>query len=130
MKDLGELRYLLGIEVDRNDTGIFISQQKYLTDLLRDYHMLQCKATESRLIITSYSLKHSTPLPNLVLYQQLIGKLIYLTITCPNITYAMHLLRQFMHKPTNVHMQAAKYILRYLNPLIRVFFSLPLTQLQ
>lgn len=54
------------------------------------------------------------PLPHPVFYQQLVGKLIYLTLTRPDITFAVHLLSQFMHKPTSIHMQATKRVLRYL----------------
>lgn len=43
MKDLGELRYFLGIEVDRSDQGIFLSQKKYITDLLQEYNLLNCR---------------------------------------------------------------------------------------
>lgn len=55
-----------------------------------------------------------TPLPDVTPYQRLVGKLIYLTITRPGIAFPVHLLSQFMHKPTSVHMQSAKRLLRYL----------------
>ena len=54
------------------------------------------------------------PLPNPTDYQHLIGKLIYLTITRPDITFDVHILSHFMHSPTCVHMQEAKCVLRYL----------------
>lgn len=116
MKYLGKLRYFLGIEIDRNEQGIFISQQKYLTELLHGYHMTKAKPVRIPLDFNiKLNLNLGNPLPTPVLYQQLIGKIIYLTITRPDIAYVVHLLSQFMHKPTTIHIQAAKRVLRYLN---------------
>lgn len=55
------------------------------------------------------------PLLSITEYQRLIGRLVYLTITRPDITYDVHILNQFMHKPSTVHMHAAKRMLRYIN---------------
>lgn len=55
-----------------------------------------------------------TALPNPQPYQRLVGKLIYLTVTRPDIAFPVHILSQYMHQPTNVHMQTAKRLLRYL----------------
>lgn len=65
--------------------------------------------THVKLLSTS-----GTPLPNPEEYQRLIGKLIYLTFTRPDIAFTVHVLSQFMHSPTSVHFQAAKRNLRYL----------------
>lgn len=54
------------------------------------------------------------PLPQPDVYQKLVGKLLYLTITRPYIAFTMHVLSQFMHSLTSVHLQAAKRVLRYL----------------
>lgn len=115
MKDLGELHYFLGIEVSRNDEGIFISQRKYTMDLLSEHKMEKVKPL--RLPLDSHcKLTHETgsPLANPTDYQHLVGKLNYLTITRPDIMFAVHTLSQFMQKPTSAHMQAAKRVLRYL----------------
>ncbi|XP_048501643.1 uncharacterized mitochondrial protein AtMg00810-like [Beta vulgaris subsp. vulgaris] len=115
MKDLGILRYFLGIEVDHCNSGIFLSQKKYIQDLLKEYGMMNCKPV--RLPMDSHTKLSSTLgdlLPCAEEYQKLVGKLIYLSLTRPDVTFTVNVLSRFMHKPTNVHMQAAKRVLRYL----------------
>lgn len=115
MKDLGPVRYFLGLEVDRTDAGFFLSQQKYTKDLLTAYGMLNTKPL--KLPLDSHLKLSATKgdlLPNPVIYQRLMGKLIYLTITRPDLSFSVQLLSQFMQAPTTVHYQAAKRLLRYL----------------
>ena len=116
MKDLGSLRYFLGLEIDATAQGYFISQKKYLQDILSSYHMSSCKPLklpmDSHMKLSSHS---GDPLPQPEVYQQLIGKLIYLTLTRPDITFSIHVLSKFMHAPTTVHLQAAKRVFRYLS---------------
>lgn len=115
MKNLGPVRYFLGIEVDRSSSGIFISQSKYTLDLLKEYGMINVKPLrlpmDSQLKLTH---DKGVPMPDPSKYQKLIGKLIYLTITRPDVSFTVQLLSQFMHKLTSVHMQAGKRLLRYL----------------
>ena len=115
IKALGRLKYFLGIEVAHSRQGIFISQQKYVTDLLKETGKTACKPA-------------STPIdPNMKLgtaeedaavdremFQRLVGKLIYLSHTRPDIAYAVSVISQFMHNPKEVHLQAAHRILQYL----------------
>lgn len=116
MKDLGSLRYFLEIEVSKTNQGIFISQKKYAQDLIKEIGAH--KHRPLRLPIDS-SIKLTPnlgePIANPAEYQRLIGRLIYLTITRPDISYSVHLLSQFMQQPTNVHMQHAKRVVRYVN---------------
>ncbi|GKD22022.1 cysteine-rich receptor-like protein kinase 8 [Tanacetum coccineum] len=115
MKDLGDLSYFLGLKVCKNDQGIFISQKKYTTDLLKENGVLNAKPY--KLPIDQHVKLQAdigTPLPDPEVYRRLIGKLIYLTITRPDICYTVQLLSQFMQNPTSVHMQAVKHLLRYL----------------
>lgn len=116
MKDMRELRYFLGIEVDQQQDRIFLSQKKYTLDLLDDYNMQNCKPLklpmDSHLKLTA---DKGEPLTNPIEYQKLVGKLIYLTLTHSDIAYTVHILSKFMHKPTSIHLQAAKRVLRYLS---------------
>lgn len=115
MKDLGPVNYFLGLEIHRSDAGFFLSQHKYVTNILQDHGLLHTKPLQlpldSHLKLTA---DKGDPLPNPTPYQRLLGKLIYLTITRPDICFTVQLLAQFMQKPTTVHMQAAKRLLRYL----------------
>lgn len=115
MKDLGNVRYFLGLEIDKTPAGYFVSQRKYTMDLLANFGMQN--ATPVKVPMDCHLKLHpdkGEPLVDPHPYQQLLGKLIYLNVTRPDITFPVHVLSQYMHKPTNVHMQAAKRVLRYL----------------
>lgn len=130
MKDMGILRYFLGIEVDRSEQGIFLSQKKYACDLLTEYGVTNCRVLrlpmDSHLKLTP---ENGDPLPNPEIYQKLVGKLIYLTLTRPDISYTVHVLSQFMHTPTCVHHQAVLKVLIYLSRTLIKAFCLPVTHL-
>ena len=112
MKDLGPLSYFLGREVLSSNDGLFLSQAKYASDFIS-----RTGLTDS--IIESTSLEpnvHFTPqdgttLDDPTLYCQLVGSLIYLTVTRPNISYAVHLVSQFMAVPRTTHYAAILQIL-------------------
>ncbi|KAL2944143.1 Retrovirus-related Pol polyprotein from transposon RE2 [Bienertia sinuspersici] len=115
MKDLGELRYFLGIEVDRSSQGIFLSQRKYTLDILKEYGMLNARKLKVQMDSTvKLTADQGGPLPDPVAYQKLTGKLLYLTLTRPDVAYSVHILSQFMQAPTTAHIQAARRVLRYL----------------
>ena len=114
MKDLGSLKYFLGIEMDLSTQGLFLNQRKYILDLLDESNMTACKPAPTPL---HSKLKLDSPSPTLAdasYYQKLVGKLIYLTITRPDLTYSVSLISQFMHSPTVYHLSIVKRILRYL----------------
>eukprot|EP00253_Pinus_taeda_P011792 PITA_11792 len=114
MTDMGMLRYFLGIEVDQNENGIFISQEKYVNEVLGRFNMKECKAT---ITPTVMGLKLSKEDNNKdfdpSLYRSIVGSLMYLTATRPGIMFAVSLISRFMERPKEAHWQAAKRILRY-----------------
>jgi len=114
IKDLGKLQYLLGIEVARSKKGIFISQRKYILDLLKETGMLGCKPAESPIEINHRMQAGIGDSVDMGRYQRLVGRLIYLSHTRPDIAYAVSLVSQFMHDPRKPHMDAVLCILRYL----------------
>ncbi|GJY29287.1 ribonuclease H-like domain-containing protein [Tanacetum coccineum] len=118
IKDLGKRKYFLGIEVVDTDKCICLNQMKYALDLLSEYGMLACKPAKtpliSKLVISNEASNKDPLLENITDYQKLMGKLIYLTNTRPDIFYVVHCLSQFMHSPLTSYLKIAFKILRYL----------------
>ena len=115
MTDLGHVHYYLGIEVIQHPKFIFLSQKKYIGDLLNKFGMDDCKPLstpmEQNLKLTSIEGKE---FEDATKYRQLVGSLIYLTTTRPDISFAVGILSRFMQKPCEGHWSAAKRVLRYL----------------
>ncbi|GFZ03417.1 hypothetical protein Acr_16g0000410 [Actinidia rufa] len=117
MKDLGSLHYFLGIEAkpDSSNTSLLLTQSKYTIDLLKRTNMLQCKPIDTPVKLgPRLSISDGDPIENSMQYRSTVGALQYLTITRPDITFAVNYVCQFMHSPRSVHWQAVKRILRYL----------------
>jgi len=114
VKDLGQLKYFLGIEVARSQKGIFLSQRKYVLDLLSETHMLACRPVSTP-IDPNHKLSAESGDPvNKERYQRLVGRLIYLCHTRPDIAYAVSVVSRYMHDPRSGHLEAVYRILRYL----------------
>ena len=115
VKSLGRMRYFLGIEVAYSKTGIFISQHKYIMDLLKETGMSDCKPSAVPIDPNSkLKIDEKDSHTDKGRYQRLIGKLNYLNHTRPNIAYIVGLLSQFMKDPRESHWQAAHRVLAYL----------------
>ena len=115
MKDLGHLSYFLGLEITHSTDGLYITQAKYASDLLS-----QAGLTDSKIVDTPVELNaHLTPsegklLFNPSLYRRLVGSLVYLTVTRPDISYVVHQVRQYLFALRSTHYAAVLRILRYL----------------
>ncbi|XP_026458922.1 uncharacterized protein LOC113359522 [Papaver somniferum] len=115
MKDLGLLRYFLGIEVEKSSDGYFISQVKYASDILQRDGLTDSKTADTPLELNvKLNPFEGKALANHTLYRQLVGSLNYLTITRPNISHAVHVVSQFMSAPRSTHYAVVLRILRYI----------------
>ena len=104
MTDLGFLHYFRGLQVLQTNEGIFLSQSKYACDLLRRFHMDDCKPTPSpfqyRVKLTATC---TSPEVDATLYHQLVGSLLYLTHTCPDLSFAIGIVARYMQTPHESH---------------------------
>ncbi|XP_055803459.1 secreted RxLR effector protein 161-like [Solanum dulcamara] len=127
MKDLGELKFFLGIECARSNQGIHISQRKYPLELIAECGLGGAKPAitpleqNKKLISVKYDehLSHEGRVDDQQLqhpkrYQRLIGRLLYLTMTRPDIAFLVQVLSQYMHNPKESHMESALRVVRYL----------------
>jgi hypothetical protein len=115
MKDLGLMHYFLGLEVWRSAEKIFLIQGKYVVEILKRFDMLECKSmntpieTKLKLLVDT-----SSELVDVALYKQIIGSLMYLMNTRPDICFVVNTLSQYLVEPRNFHLVVAKHVMRYL----------------
>ncbi|KAE8690040.1 hypothetical protein F3Y22_tig00110929pilonHSYRG00026 [Hibiscus syriacus] len=125
MKDLGELKYFLGLEVLRSEEGIVLNQMKYALEFLKETGLEGVKPAltplEQNLKLTSTEYdehlqqkEDEVLIEEKLIFQRLIGRLIYLTHTRLDITFVVHHLSRFMQQPKKTHLEAALRIVKYL----------------
>ena len=115
MWNLSGLKYFLGIKVIKSNKGIFLSQRKYILDLLFEVGLLEWKPVDTP-IIQNHKLgiyRDQKPADKRR-YQWLVRIQIYLSHIHLNIAYAISVVSQFMHYPSEDHMKAVTQILKYL----------------
>ncbi|KAG7560254.1 Ribonuclease H-like superfamily [Arabidopsis thaliana x Arabidopsis arenosa] len=115
MTDLGKLRHFLGIKADFNAKGLFLSQTVYAEDIITRAGMADCKPLATPVDLKSkLSIDDGEEIDNPTYYRKLAGALQYLTLTRPDISYAVHQVCLYMHNPRQPHLQALKRIIRYI----------------
>ena len=115
MKDLGLLHYFLGLEIWQRNDGLFVSQGKYAREILVKFNMHGCKPIDTP-IPGGWRKEDatSTEVVDATVYRQLVGSLMYLVNTRPDICYTVNQLSQAMVKPTKLFWKAGKHVLCYL----------------
>lgn len=114
LKDLGALHYFLGITVERSSEGFFLSQGKYADELLDKANMSSCSPSSTPIDTSAkISSASGTPVADASAYRSIVGGLQYLTMTRPDITYAVQQACLHMHAPMDCHLALVKRILRY-----------------
>ncbi|XP_019159983.1 PREDICTED: uncharacterized protein LOC109156586 [Ipomoea nil] len=115
IKDLGSLGFFFGIEANRCKSGLNLCQRKYTLDILHEAGFIDCKPASTSMV-PGHHLMHgdSEALKDVGSYRRLVGRLLYLTATRSDISYAVQQLSQFIDAPTEKHLVAAHRVLRYI----------------
>src|SRR4051812_12485303 len=114
VKDLGQLKYFLGIEIARSPRGIVLSQRKYVLDLLSETGMLGCKVPSTP-VEQNHKLSAEGGDPvDMEQYQRFVGRLLYLCHTRPDISHVVGVMSRYMHDPREQRMETSRKILGYL----------------
>ncbi|GJR82372.1 putative ribonuclease H-like domain-containing protein [Tanacetum coccineum] len=120
MSMMGELKFFLGIQIHQSPRGIFINQAKYAQEILKKHGMTSCDS-----IGTPMATKHldadlsGTPVDQ-TKYRSMVGALMYLTASRPDIVHATCYCARYQAKPTEKHLTAVKRIFRYLKDSINM----------
>ena len=115
IKDLGPLRYFLGIEVAYSPRDNLLSQSKYVAYILNHSRLINNKIVDTPIEVNAkYSSSDGVPLSDTILYRTIVGSLVYLAITRSNIVYVVHVVSQFVVSPNTVHWVVVLHILWYL----------------
>lgn len=117
IKDLGALRCFLGIEVTRSSAGIYLHQWKYTLDILADTCLLSSKPSiipieQNHTLNDNHSALLS--IKDTFVYRRLVGRLLYLTVTRPDISYSVQVLSQYLVQPRVDHLTTAYKVVRYI----------------
>ncbi|KAL0416136.1 UNVERIFIED_CONTAM: putative mitochondrial protein [Sesamum latifolium] len=115
IKDLGLVKYFLGIELARSSQGMLGTQSKYITDIIRDLGLEHGKGANTPLPPRiKLSAEGGTLLIDPSRYRRLVGRNLYLNFTRPDVSHAAQQLSQFLQHPFQSHWNAATHLVRYL----------------
>ena len=123
IKDIGDLKFFLGMEFSRSGKGILVNQRKYVLEIISQLGIGSAKPSwtplETNIKITTHELDNligesdEELLENKEQYQSLVGKMLYLTLTRPDIAFSVQTLSQFLQQPKKSHWEAALRVMKY-----------------
>ncbi|KAL0373953.1 UNVERIFIED_CONTAM: Retrovirus-related Pol polyprotein from transposon RE1 [Sesamum radiatum] len=125
IKDLGAARFFLGLQIARSDVGLHLHQSKYIHDIVSDAGLLDAKSVTTPFSLgLKLSQDSGAALFDPEPYRRLVGRLLYLGFTRPDISYCVQQLSQFIQQPCEGHSRAALHVVRYLKgtPTTGLFF--------
>lgn len=124
IKDIGDLKFFLGMEFSRSKKGILIDKRKYVLEIISQLGLGNAKPAwtplDANIKLTTQELDELTEklddefLENKEQYQSLIGRMLYLTTTRPNIAFSVQILNQFLQQPRKSHWEVAVRLMRYI----------------
>ena len=115
MSDLGRMRFFLGIEVLQQSDGIYICQRRYALEVLKRFGMMESNSVGNPIVPGAKISRDENGITvDETHYKQLVGSLMYLTATRPDMMFVICLISRYMAKPMDLHLQVAKRALRYL----------------
>ena len=113
------MHFFLGLEIWQRSDVILVNQDRYIIDILRRFGMMDCKSMSTPMTLNLKKLcSDESDLVDPTMYRQLIGSLMYLVNTRPDICFVVSTPSQYMHEPRQIHWVAAKHVLRYLHGIV------------
>lgn len=115
MSNLGIMNCFLRMEIQQCSTGIFVSQRKYAIDTLKKFKLESCKVVATLMTLNEKISKiDGNKLEEPFAYRSLVGSLLYLTTTRPDLIFLVGLLSRFLISPTSAHLVVPKRVLKYI----------------
>jgi hypothetical protein len=115
MSLLGELSYFLGLKIRQSNQGIFISQTKYIKEMLKRFGMEDCKPVITPMQASCrLSKDDDSKSTDQMKYRSMIGSLLYVTTSGPDVMQVVGKVERFQAAPKKSHVLAVKRIFRYL----------------
>ncbi|GJR44699.1 retrovirus-related pol polyprotein from transposon TNT 1-94 [Tanacetum coccineum] len=121
MSMMGQISFFLGLQISQSPRGIFLNQSKYASEIIKKYGLLTSDSVDTPMVEKNKLDEdlQGTPV-DATLYRGMIGSLMYLTSSRPDLIYAVCLCARYQAKPTEKHLNAVKRIFRYLKGTINM----------